>query len=1103
MHTVEHREDSSGEVLAFKTLAISELGFYWSPGCTLTTPEEMEATLKQAFAKREISPDFILRPSSIVLDLALNKNILNPDMRFPKVRCKLMIEDIVLSISQRQWECLVQLLGRISLYNKAIKYAAFRPSVPIKKNVGAWWRYAVQAVLMNYKERSKCLDPFYIEWRRRMRQSYIEEYKQFLKPGAVKSPELVKLEKELSFADIAFFRSVAELNRSNKVQDDGLLRSAKEADGPHDPEQPSWLTNLSAEERAAMFKALDVKISSANAAPTSPSYVKFEAVVQVNNLAIELLTIDSKPFARFWLTNLTLESLIREKGLRATAFIESLKLVDHYTLGDYRDVIKSGFEGSDALEDRPPFLQFEFDMHPVDFPADYSVRLALQPLVLVFNKEFVKPLLQFFSASEEAAQEISDVAEHSGEQLQRQTQAQIEHMVSNRENVALDILISGLTLLIPQNPKSREAPCVVASLSQISFYTEHKEFAGNHHRTSQFELYQAAFTVSLSLSEANRLHHLISPTTLFLSVQRPRVDQSEALTIHVEALTRMHLTFSSLHFRTFLALVLDAVDSIKSPPKPSEPVQHIRENEVSYEQWSELLTKKKTSPGVRVVVQIPSFQAACLRDNESPFVALRLEDLKVLVLVRDDLLDVAGNFGELVIEDNSRKSDSKEVMCAIRVEKPEHGKRAGDIRLLQPTENRLMEVLLSFDNLFLNIHRTTIVAFIEFILNLAPSRAPAQIAENSQHEKAESENQGSDVRIVICANTFSLGINQDTPLAVLALSNLAFMLDLKKDLLVQLSASELMLRDMRRMRRVINVRSGDEALSFSFAQSGDESVAAQVAVDVRGAIIDYSPSFVVDLNSYIETTMKMIGGIQEMLAARRGPEVVEPPSVSVQRPSVGIHVQAENCEVRLSPLKRSSDLSSVALRISSLFVRSFESKTQSPYALRILVEAQAQLWLTGPPDSASLSRQRASKFNRLEFLEHSLSMPLNARVEYSSFHRGNQFGSAVDIEIGDLSLLLDQIGLCSLMEIVGDQSVSSFRKKHVLISNSNLHQTPAHQRKHRNQKRQSCCQSLFEWRISPSNRMIVSFVARFHRAQSCRKFSPTSWLSVSFLVPNR
>ncbi len=97
-----------------------------------------------------------------------------------------------------------------------MQYRKFRPShsIRIKDDPKAYWKFAAGAILDEIHQRNYKWSWAYFEKRRNERKQYVELYKKYLKQKKIsketpETSELKKLEYDLSYEDIAFYRSLA------------------------------------------------------------------------------------------------------------------------------------------------------------------------------------------------------------------------------------------------------------------------------------------------------------------------------------------------------------------------------------------------------------------------------------------------------------------------------------------------------------------------------------------------------------------------------------------------------------------------------------------------------------------------------------------------------------------------------------------------------------------------------------------------------------------------------------------------------------------------------------------------------------------------------
>ena len=98
---------------------MNDLSFYWDPFGEAVEFDTRETMVKKL--QKLPNLPYILIPLSARCDVVVNKNILNNDFKHPIVVLKLLIDNIHLSLTDRQWQSILGVIGQANLYAKQIK----------------------------------------------------------------------------------------------------------------------------------------------------------------------------------------------------------------------------------------------------------------------------------------------------------------------------------------------------------------------------------------------------------------------------------------------------------------------------------------------------------------------------------------------------------------------------------------------------------------------------------------------------------------------------------------------------------------------------------------------------------------------------------------------------------------------------------------------------------------------------------------------------------------------------------------------------------------------------------------------------------------------
>jgi hypothetical protein len=205
-----------GEV--YKILEMKKFGFYFACG----NPEKQEKPFfENVFSSQNTShPYFILEPVSLLQKLKIDNRPSLHDSGGPKFTGDLKIQQIIFSMTHEQYSSLLDMLGRLDKYLVTQKYLQYKPASTLIEDPRAWWHFAFNAVLHDFRAERK-------EQKRKMevmlkRSKYVHLYKSSLSaidkiPGheAIDSTGWKKLEDleddpRLRVEDILHFRRIGE-----------------------------------------------------------------------------------------------------------------------------------------------------------------------------------------------------------------------------------------------------------------------------------------------------------------------------------------------------------------------------------------------------------------------------------------------------------------------------------------------------------------------------------------------------------------------------------------------------------------------------------------------------------------------------------------------------------------------------------------------------------------------------------------------------------------------------------------------------------------------------------------------------------------------------
>uniref|UniRef100_A0A0D9XMK5 PH domain-containing protein n=1 Tax=Leersia perrieri TaxID=77586 RepID=A0A0D9XMK5_9ORYZ len=124
------------------------------------------------------------------------------------------LDDVTLSLSKDGYRDVLKMADNFSSFNQRLKYAHYRPSLPVKSDPRSWWKYAYKVVVHETKKASGNLSWEQLLKNARLRKTYVSLYASSLKSDMSRlvvddNEEIKKLDRELDMEVILQWRMLA------------------------------------------------------------------------------------------------------------------------------------------------------------------------------------------------------------------------------------------------------------------------------------------------------------------------------------------------------------------------------------------------------------------------------------------------------------------------------------------------------------------------------------------------------------------------------------------------------------------------------------------------------------------------------------------------------------------------------------------------------------------------------------------------------------------------------------------------------------------------------------------------------------------------------
>jgi vacuolar protein sorting-associated protein 13A/C len=124
------------------------------------------------------------------------------------------LDDVTLSLSKDGYRDILKMADNFSSFNQRLRYAHYRPSLPVKSDPKSWWKYAYKVVTHETKKASGTLSWEQLLRNARLRKAYVSLYASLLKSDMSRlvvedNEEINSMDRELDMEVILQWRMLA------------------------------------------------------------------------------------------------------------------------------------------------------------------------------------------------------------------------------------------------------------------------------------------------------------------------------------------------------------------------------------------------------------------------------------------------------------------------------------------------------------------------------------------------------------------------------------------------------------------------------------------------------------------------------------------------------------------------------------------------------------------------------------------------------------------------------------------------------------------------------------------------------------------------------
>ncbi|KAI8363865.1 hypothetical protein EDC96DRAFT_608831 [Choanephora cucurbitarum] len=517
-----------------KLATLESLSVYWNTDSRSLAGmhhEEAAQVFTDLIPTSTTSPkehQYILKPVSGKGKIKLNKNFGN---EVPKTDVTLLFDELAFGLDDHQYRDAILMIDLFHANLKKRKYLKFHPEKgkTAKTHPREFLEFAGKAILSEVHEKNYKWTWDHFRTRRDQRLKYIECYvaEKTKRATEEQSNELSKLEHDLSFEDIRFYRSLAKSKiRREKIRIEkenekkkaetakagwwGWLSGAnpntdKEGYEDNNDDGDTDSIHITEEQKKELYNAIEYdedKASIASAVDIPKDTIKFLLKTELKRGSFTLKQ-DIKKKEQTDLVSIVFDAV----NVNLVQYIESLKigaalgdfqLFDGATKGtiypqligvkkrnsrnsslldieDYLKEDKRRTSGSlidtNSIKRDEPFFSVVFEKKPLSNKADNAITLKMRHLEIIYSPIVIAGIIDFFkppSSRMESVNALIAVAGDTFEELKLQTRAGLEFALEHHTTLDLDVDMDAPIIIVPESLTSQDSSVMIIDAGHIN-----------------------------------------------------------------------------------------------------------------------------------------------------------------------------------------------------------------------------------------------------------------------------------------------------------------------------------------------------------------------------------------------------------------------------------------------------------------------------------------------------------------------------------------------------------------------------------------------------------------------------------------------------------
>ena len=410
------------------------LGIYWQSEASMLFNRHSASEILSQFTETWSSEthaqlNYVFTPFSTTGRLTINKAATETSPRFV---FELRLNPITCTVNNLQYIDMMNVLPYFTWLSRRSSFQDIRPTVPLQRNVKVWWRFAADAMLVDFRRRTKAWSWKAMAQRIHQRRRYVELFAGFLesRSSSADKADLTSLEEQLTVADIIMFRKIAQAKvdlrneRKSKASffSNFFGSSGNESAIDKEAERTKFLQLLADDAEFTEIRSVDI--------------VDLMFQIRVEALIVNIHDDEAaSPLLCLQLHDLALKGSRRPA---AASIRLNLTLAQFFALGRAPNHQLTQICTPQAVNEQELLLSVLIETNPAPRQADdprVDLRLELNssPLRLDLRVDTLLALWKFFQAPARLMRMASAAVRKRINQLSHQSKVSMQHLLSSRK----------------------------------------------------------------------------------------------------------------------------------------------------------------------------------------------------------------------------------------------------------------------------------------------------------------------------------------------------------------------------------------------------------------------------------------------------------------------------------------------------------------------------------------------------------------------------------------------------------------------------------------------------------------------------------------------